>query len=137
MRAGLVAAAALLLVACSPASTRQASALMESPIAPASDAIFGAVIYTNGQLATAPRTDAEWDRLEQHAQSLVAAGASLKALAPTDDPAQWVRQSDALASASADALRAVKNRSLDGVLDAGSKIYDTCTLCHAAYVKDN
>ncbi len=110
---------------------------MESPIVPASDAIFGAVIYTNGQLASSPRTDADWDRLRQHAGNLVAAAGDLKALAPSDDPAQWIRQSDAMGAASSAALAAMDGRSLDGVLEAGSRLYDSCTACHATYVKED
>ncbi len=124
------------LLACSSPQTRQGRALMVAPIAPASDALFNAVIYTNGQLAASPKTDAEWNRLQQHANSLVTAAASLRDLAPAEDPGQWVRQSEALGNAAAAALAAVAARNLDGLLAAGSQLYDTCTTCHTTYVKD-
>jgi hypothetical protein len=109
---------------------------MEAPIVPASDAIFGAVIYTNGQLAAAPSTDAEWERLRQHARRMLAASSELMALAPATDAGEWRRQTDALAMATSAALEAMDAKSLEGVLQAGSRIYETCTGCHAAYLKE-
>ncbi len=125
------------LAGCASPQTRQVGSLMESAIVPASDAIFGAVIYANGQLVSAPTTDADWTRLQAHARNLISAADRLRTLAPSDDPGQWTRQSDALNDASTDALDAMNRRHLEGVLDAGSRIYDTCTTCHTAYVKDN
>lgn len=108
---------------------------MQTPIVPASDALFGAVIYTNGQLAASPASDEAWNDLHQHARNLITAAATLKPLAPPgSDATQWQQQSDALAAAAAAAARAIEQRSLAGVLDAGSNIYSTCTTCHAAYV---
>jgi hypothetical protein len=123
------------VAACGSPETQRTRALMEAPIVPASDAIFGAVIYTNGQLATAPSSDAEWDRLRQHARRMIAAAAELMTLAPQNDPGEWRRQTDALAKASTAALMAMETKSLEGVLDAGSRIYETCTACHATYLK--
>ena len=106
---------------------------MQSPIAPASDALFNAVVYTNGELAEAPRSDAQWARLREHAESLMTASESLTAVAPVDNPDEWRRQAAALGEASTDATRAIERKSLAGVLEAGSLIYATCTGCHAAY----
>ena len=108
---------------------------MQFPIAPASDAIFNAVVYTNGELAAAPRTAGEWARLRAQADALRTAAQRLADLAPADNPGEWRRQADALARASADAARAVDEESLAGVLDAGGNIYSTCTTCHAAYAE--
>ncbi|MEQ1760476.1 MAG: hypothetical protein ABL986_19355 [Vicinamibacterales bacterium] len=130
-------ALSLCLVACVPVQTRQAAALMESTIVPSSDAIFNAVIYTNGQLVASPQVDADWARLNDHAQNLRAAGTTLKALAPTDAPADWLHQSDAMRDAATAAMAAIEDRNLDGVLDAGSRLYDTCTACHQRYVPEN
>jgi len=120
---------------CAYPQAQQTRALMQAPIVPASDAIFGAVVYTNGQLAKAPAGDAEWNRLDTHAVSLLEAALRLRTMAPKgSDPSTWVYQSDALAEASQAAVDAISARSLDGVLDAGSRIYDACTRCHAKYV---
>lgn len=125
----------LALSGCATPEFRQASALMESPIVPASDAIFGAVIYANSQLVAAPRTPADWARLQQHARSLHQAAQQLTTLAPSANPAPWREQSGLLAKAAMAALTAVESRNLDGVLESGSRIYDTCAACHAVYAK--
>jgi hypothetical protein len=91
------------------------------------------VVYTNGELAAAPRTDPQWTRLREHAESLGNAARSLAALGPETNVDEWQRQSAALADASAAAGRAIEEKSLEGVLDAGGRMYGTCTACHAAY----
>ena len=109
-------------------------ALMQTPVAPASDAIFNAIVYTNGQLVSSPQSDEQWTRLRMHAESLRTAAAAMKALAPKQSAEVWLRQSDALAAAAAAAVASIDAKSLEGVLDAGGKIYDTCGACHAAYI---
>lgn len=127
-----------LSVCCASPQAQQTRALMQAPIVPASDAIFGSVVYANGKLTKSPVTDADWDRLEQHAATLLDAALRLRKLAPKEaDPSTWLRQSDALAEASQAAVDASSSHSLDAVLDAGSRIYDACTACHAAYVKND
>ncbi len=75
-------AAFVLQAACSSSGSPAVRAVMRTPIAPASDALFNAVVYTNGQLASAPQTDAQWTRLRDHARSLADAGGTLRGLAP-------------------------------------------------------
>lgn len=133
-RAWLVAGLALATAGCS-SSDPEVRAIMQSPIAPASDAIFNAVVYTNGALASAPQTDEQWARLRAHAQSLQEAGGRLLTLAPAENGEQWERQAVALVSSSGEALKAIEAKSVDGVLDAGGKIYFTCTSCHGAYME--
>lgn len=107
---------------------------MQSPIAPASDAIFNAIVYTNGQLVSSPHTTQEWGRLRAHTESLRGAAQRMMPLAPRSNAAVWIRESAALDNASVAAMEAIDKRSVEGVLDAGGKIYATCTTCHEAYV---
>lgn len=116
-------------------SSPEVRALMRDPVAPASDALFNAVIYTNGQLAASPQSDEQWRRLRTHAESLQSAGGRMMALAPPDRQEDWQRQAMALIQAAAEARTAIDNRSLEGVLYAGGKIYTTCTSCHEAYME--
>jgi len=106
---------------------------MRVPIAPASDAIFNAVVYTNGQLASAPQTDAQWTGLREQAESLMTSTRTLASLTPEGSPAEWLAQTRALEVAAEQTAKAIDVRSLDGVLEGGGKIYETCTRCHAAY----
>jgi len=141
VRPALLFAAGALMVAatsagCSPPGSGQARVLMEQPIASASDAIFNAVIYTNGNLAASPTSDGDWDKLAQQARELQEAAVTLAQLAPRDNPGLWTRQANAMGEASAQVGSAVESRSLNGVLEAGSRLYGTCTSCHAVYAPD-
>ena len=122
---------------CTP-SPRQASVreLMQAPIAPASDALFNAVIFRNGGLVSAPNTQAEWNTLRQHTQLLAQAGTALIRLAPEENQEVWTRTSAALADAARQSTAAVDGQNIDAVLDSGGKVFAACTACHAAFVKE-
>jgi hypothetical protein len=126
---------ALFSAGCRSSDAAAVKALMQTPIAPASDALFNAVVYTNGQLVAAPRTAAEWQRLGQRVSELAAAAPRLKALAPRDGGTVWATQSEAYAAATTEATAAVAGRNVDGVLSAGGRLYGSCAECHAAYMK--
>ena len=49
------------------------------------------------------------------------------------DRGRWNRHADALRVASLDALKIVKARNADGILDAGSAIDKACEACHLEY----
>ena len=136
LRAAGAAALATALLACSSPQVRQVRSVMESTVVPASDALFNAVIYTNGRLASSPQTDADWDRLRGHAARLSTAAVTLRGLAPAGNPDEWLAQADALGAASSATIEAIDRRNLEGVLEAGSRLYDSCTACHATYVTD-
>ena len=121
--------------ACFPSYNGVVRELMKSPIAPASDAIFNAVAYTNGQLVAAPSNEAAWTRLREQAQSLSASADRLTTLAP-EDGTEWLKQSAALKTSALQIERAVDQRDLEGFLTAGGNVYAACTNCHAAYIED-
>lgn len=128
-------AAALLPGACSGSGTSAVRELMRTPIAPASDAIFNAVAYTNGRLVAAPQDDAAWAKLQAHGVSLAQAADALVGLAP-EDGAAWFRESAALKDAALEVERGAQRKDVERILAAGGSVYATCTGCHAVYVKD-
>lgn len=136
MRLSLLCAAIVGLAACSGGNSGAVRELMKSPIAPASDAIFNAVAYTNGRLVAAPQDDAAWSRLREQAQSLNQSADRLTTLAPAANNAEWLKQSAALKTSALDVEHAVERRDLDQILSAGGDVYATCTRCHAAYIED-
>ena len=111
--------------------------LMQDRLAPASDAVFNAVIYTNGALAASPQTPEAWQQLRTQTTQLIDAATEIRRLAPSADAEVWLVQSDALATSAREAEAAIDSRSLQAVLDAGSRIYATCQTCHAKYVPEN
>lgn len=131
--AGLAVAATA--AACGPSSAVRV--IMQDPVAPASDAVFNAVIYTNGALAASPQTPQAWQELRSRATQLVDASAEIRRLAPPADATVWLTQVDELTASARAAQTAIDARSLQGVLDAGSRIYATCQACHAKYVPEN
>src|SRR5262245_26389328 len=135
VRAWLVAGALLCAAACSSGNSAAVRGLMKNPIAPASDAIFNAVAYTNGQLVAAPHDDAEWTTLRGHAESLKESAGRLTTLAP-GDRTEWLKQAAALRTSAVEVERAVERRDLEQFLAAGGNVYATCTNCHAAYIAD-
>ena len=133
----LLLAAVLCVTGCSSPGRTASKKLMHDPIAPASDALFNAVVYTNGELVAAPRTEADWSRLDDRARALASAALPLRALAPATNNDVWMKQADLYAQAVAEARTAVARRDVDEVLAAGGKLYASCAGCHDAYVDGN
>lgn len=114
--------------------------LMQSPIAPSSDALFNAVVYTNGQPVSQPVTDAQWSALVTHGHNLVTAAAQVADAAPgraEDGRADWTRWSTDMRAASEAATRAAEARDTAGLLDAGGRLYATCAGCHKRFIPEN
>ena len=123
------------LIACGGGSPRESvKPLMEADVAPASDAIFNAVVFVNGRMETAPATDAQWRVVGNHARALGDAGRTLAAGPPGADNTVWLAQAAALSTSAREALQAAEARDVNALLAAGSRIYDTCTACHARYI---
>jgi hypothetical protein len=102
--------------------------LMKAVIIPASDAVF-----VVGKAP--PKTEREWASVASGASRLVDAGKVLANEAPAAGNADWVRLANAMADAAAIAGKAVKEKNVDAVLDAGDVLYTTCEDCHRQYVK--
>lgn len=90
----------------------------------------------------APKTQADWDNVEEHAIQLVAAGPAISAggTGPTD--AVWVKspawQADAqkMSDAAVKALAAARTKNLDALIKANSQIVETCEACHKEFKPD-
>jgi hypothetical protein len=108
--------------------------VMEATVAPSSTVIFDAVVYNNGVLERAPRTNEEWEAVE-HGAIALAESANLLLLPgrPMDNDG-WVTMTHALSAAAVKAQKAALAKNIDELLDAGGAIYDTCTACHAKYL---
>lgn len=113
---------------------------MQAPIAPSSDALFNAVVYTNGQPVSQPVTDAQWGALVTHGRALAAAARQVGEAAPAsaaDGRPDWTRWSADMVSASEAATRAAEARDTNGLLDAGGRLYATCAGCHKRFIPEN
>jgi hypothetical protein len=108
--------------------------VMEANIASASYVVFDAVVYTNGVLEHAPKTDEEWEAVEHGAIALAESANLLLLPGRAMDAGEWVKMTHALAAAAIEARDAALARNVDRLFDAGGAIYDTCTACHAKYL---
>jgi hypothetical protein len=108
--------------------------VMDAIVIPSSQAIFDAVVYSNGELRAAPKTDEDWSSLRIHALA-VAEAANLLMLPPrARDNGDWMKMSAALNESAVTVAKAAEAKDLDGLLKTGGEMYDACTQCHAKYI---
>lgn len=108
--------------------------VMDAIVIPSSQAIFDAVVYENGELVTAPRSDDDWFRLQMHAIALAEAGNLLLLPTRNKGEADWVSFSHALTDEAIAVSKAAEAKDVEGLLAAGSDVYRACTACHAKYL---
>lgn len=87
----------------------------------------------------APKTDAAWANVEEHATQLAAAGA-LVSMAGTGindvvwtGSAGWQKWSRALSAAGLAALKASQERNLDALVAANGQLVEACEGCHKEF----
>ena len=106
------------------ASIRQ---IMEAMVIPTSDHIFNV-----GRQA--PANDDEWTALLNSAVILAESG-NLLLIGDRAKDDTWVASSRALVEAGTMALKAAEKRNVDGVLEAGNLLIDSCQSCHEKHVQ--
>jgi hypothetical protein len=104
--------------------------VMESVITPTTNTLWG---------ADNPTTDEEWQTLEDAAIAVVASGAviNLGGSGPQDntwvmEPA-WRAFTAVMTNAGLDALKAIRAKDIDALLEAGNVLYPPCEGCHLAF----
>jgi hypothetical protein len=137
--------------------------LMRDLIDPLADNIFdavGTVITTTGRVETAPKTDADWDKIRVGAVSLAegiyllkiprpfappgdennSSGPDAAELSPAQikarleaDPVLWNAKIEALRNVGLEVLEIVKRRDVNALLDAGGDLDVACETCHLEY----
>lgn len=87
----------------------------------------------------APKTDAAWANLEEHATQVAAAGA-LVSLAGTGthdlvwtESAGWKKWSRALSEAGLAALKASQEKNMDALVAANGQLVEACEGCHKEF----
>jgi len=90
----------------------------------------------------APKNEADWIELEDHATQLMAAGAliQLGGTGPMDAvwvrSEQWTTNANAMGAAGKAALAAAKARDLKGVIAANDNLTPSCENCHQIFKPD-
>ena len=110
--------------------------IMDAIVIPSSQAIFDAVVYENGALVQAPRTDDDWFRLQMHALAVAEAGNLLQMPGRAKDAGDWAAMSAALTDAAVTVAGAAESKDTERLLASGSEMYNACTSCHRKYIPE-
>jgi hypothetical protein len=111
--------------------------VMDSIVIPSSEAIFDAVVYSNGALVQAPMTDDDWHMIRMHALATAEAGNLLMMSPRAKDQGDWLKRCREFLEASRAAASAAQDKDIGRLLKAGGDLYLTCTACHEQYVPED
>ena len=110
--------------------------IMNGIVGPSSTVIYDSVgtnVTAAGVEDIAPKDDAEWARVADNAAALAEAGNMMLVDGRAVDKGDWVQMSHEMIEGAKLALAAATGKNTEGILNAGSKINDTCDKCHARY----
>jgi hypothetical protein len=110
--------------------------VMDGIVIPSSQAVFDAVVYSNGELVESPRTDDDWFALRIHALAVAEAGNLLLMPPRAKDTGDWSKFSRAMIDSAFEVARAAEAKDIERVLQTGVTMYTACTGCHAKYITD-
>jgi hypothetical protein len=108
--------------------------VMDAIVIPASDTVFDAVVYENGALVQAPKTDDDWFRVRMDALAVAEAGNLLMMPGRARDAEEWVRFARAMVDSAETVARAAESHDVDRVLRTGGEMYRACAGCHQKYI---
>lgn len=110
--------------------------IMAAVTGPSAGVIYGAVSTTvtaTGITEVAPQNDEEWAAIGNSAAALAESANLLMTDSRAIDKGDWIKFSMQLVDTSKMALKAANDKSVDGILEAGGPINETCDNCHAKY----
>jgi hypothetical protein len=87
----------------------------------------------------APKTDADWENLAEHATQLASAGALVRVAGTGTNDTMWVASPDwqkwsrALSDAGLAALKATEGKKLDALVAANGQLVESCEGCHKQF----
>jgi cytochrome c556 len=147
--------AGVLVAACSaPADRPQASAQVAS-VPPSSPTVLSPVsinaemvrivdhaghqLWNAEKPGMAPKTDADWENIVEHATQIAAAGALIRLEGTGPNDRTFVQQPDwqtfaaAVSAAGLAALKAAETKSQEALVAANSQLVDACEGCHKRF----
>jgi hypothetical protein len=135
---GMLCGALLLAASCSRGGSDyepivDLKEFMNSVIEPASEDIFDAAVWVNGELVGAPQSEEDWAHLRGHAIALAEVASLLKLPQRAKDQAGWIVRTQAMIDAAIAARQAAEAKNQDGVFQAGNALYSSCEACHQLY----
>jgi hypothetical protein len=135
-RAAPPAAAAATVAATPVASVRH---IMNGILTPAAKAVFasvGIIVSAAGIEERQPRTDEEWEAVENSAAALSEGGNLLLMGRRAVDKENWAKISQDLIDAGQVAMKAAQAKDPDALLASGEAINASCDNCHQRYTRE-
>jgi hypothetical protein len=87
----------------------------------------------------APKSDADWENLEEHATQMAAAGTLIRLEGTGVNDRDWVQRSDwqkwasAVSDAGMAAFKAVEAKNLQALTTANGQLVEACESCHKQF----
>jgi hypothetical protein len=94
---------------------------------------FSNVVFSAG--AEPPKDDKGWATVRSQAIALAEAGNLLMIGTRVNDPGDWMKMSRAQVDAAEAAATAAAAKNGDALSAAADTLYETCAVCHKAYLK--
>ena len=112
---------------------------MESSIVHAAEVYWDSIaiiVDADGVHEMFPESDEDWDQVWAAAVTLAESGNLLMMTPRRVNDGSWVQFSQQMISAGEAAIDAALARDPELVLDAGERVYNACTACHATYIME-
>jgi hypothetical protein len=99
----------------------------------------GHQLWNAEKAGMAPKTDADWENIIEHATQIAAAGAliRLEGTGPNDrtfvQQADWQKFAAAVSTAGLAALKAAETKNQEALVAANSQLVDACEGCHKRF----
>jgi cytochrome c556 len=157
-RYGLLALVTVLAAACNrsapqPAATPQATVEPAAPATARPEVSINAVmvalvdhaahnLWNVEKEGKAPKSDAEWEVVQEHAIQVAAAGPAITVGGTGPSDAVWVKSpswrahAQRMSDAGVAALNAAKSKNLDALVAANGQLVETCESCHKEFKPD-
>jgi len=90
----------------------------------------------------APKTDADWENVQEHAVQIAAAGPAIAVGGTGPSDALWVKSSlwqgyaQKMSDAGVAAMNAAKSKNLNGLVAANGQLVESCVACHKEFKPD-
>ena len=103
--------------------------LMAKKVEIAAEAIWNAALDES-----APKTDADWKKLDDAAVELAETGKSIMTSNLAKDQGKWKEESQKMIDMAEVSRKAIKEKNRDALIDAGNRMNDeVCVSCHKIY----
>jgi len=158
LKLSMISVGALFLASCSapapqqaaapPAAVEQAAPLTAKPEVRINEMMVALVDHAGHNLwnaekeGKAPKTDADWENVQEHAVQIAAAGPAITVGGTGPSDAVWVKSpswqsyAQRMSDAGVAAMNAAKSKDLSALVKANGQLVESCVGCHKEFKPD-